>query len=372
MFSQGKKIIFFILAVLVLASLFHTAITNVQFTNNKAHISKIYCALFGSQKNFQTPVIFIPGTKGSTLAQENDGVWLTSSQLLGDTTPLIFEKNDGFIGVDGILTRLTLIPGIISYAPYQYISAQLACAPESYFFYYDWRKNPADHVALLSALVDRVHIETGKKPSIIAHSMGGLIAHYYLKENSAKINKVVYISVPFAPGLSFLEDINQGSRVGLNKTILSKEALFSQPGSFALLPHAGDKLYKEQSLFDASVWQENHLSVFQNGGVLEEDFTQVLSGIESFHQGLDMPVQMPNQFLIVAGDCIPTLHSINNDGTKNFKPGDGRVVADGSYPVEFADLSTQMFRACVTHDKQMNDEALVGKVFEFLSSPDTQ
>lgn len=117
----------------------------------------------------------------------------------------------GCVEASGIFTGLTIIPLLWEYRPYQRIAAQLACAQNGYVFSYDWRAYPDDHARAFGALVERVMNETGKQPLVIAHSMDGLIVHGYLKAHPSTINKVVYVSVPFNPGMSYFDDVNAGA-----------------------------------------------------------------------------------------------------------------------------------------------------------------
>jgi pimeloyl-ACP methyl ester carboxylesterase len=261
---------------------------------------------------------------------------------------------------------MVIVPVAFEYRPYYLIASQLACSPKAYTFGYDWRRLPQENAEDLGNLVNRVSKETGEKPSIIGHSMGGLITHYYLKNHAAAVDKVVYVGVPFQPGIGFLDDLNNGSSVGLNKTILSKKAVFSHPSSFALLPHKGQKLYEEQDLMDVETWKKNQLSVFKDFQPDIGAFTHTLQQIQNFHAQLDSPTRLDNQFLFVVSDCTQTPHS-QTDGIIGKEPGDGRVSKSSSFPVEFDNLDKEVFNSCAAHDQQLNTKEILTKIFEFLN-----
>ncbi len=350
----------------LLLSVFYGLVTRVSFKNQRGHISSLYCALIKNDPAFSKPIIFLPGIKGSLLRSNERQEWLTRSQILLDSEPLLYKLEDPDLEPIGILTRISLLPGLLEYSPYQHISATLACNPNAYFLSYDWRRNPIENAARLGELVDRVQQETGQKPSIIAHSMGGLVTHTYLKTNSEKIDRVVYVGVPFQPGVGFLPDIDQGSAIGLNKTILSKEAIFSHPSSFTLLPHAGQRLYKNQDLMNIETWKEHRLSIFRDGSVDEIAFKRILADATAFHREIDRPVTFSNHFLFVVGNCQQTHHSIETDGSFTYVSGDGRVPESSAYPVEKEQLNKEIFISCATHDQQLNDRNVLERIEAFL------
>jgi pimeloyl-ACP methyl ester carboxylesterase len=325
---RTKKTVLRLIVLVIVTPFVYGALTAVRFSDYRGHVSGAYCALFGSKQKIINPVIFIPGIKGSELSKDGTNVWLPLRDLLPGGAPLTYAPNDGVVAT-GVFSRVSVIPGIFQSAPYQRIAAQLACMPAAYFFYYDWRRNPADDLAALGALVDRVVGETGKKPSIIAHSMGGLITEAYLKTHADRIDRVVYVGVPFAPGTAFAHDITDGSVIGLNQTVLSKEATQTHPASFALLPH---------------------------------DDTRIPAEVASFNATLDAPAKFGNKFLFVIGNCQQT-----EDASGKSVPGDGRVPEAGAYPVEKDFIDQQTVTSCAEHAAQLNDRDVVSAIFKFLT-----
>lgn len=360
------RLIIFVLCLIVFASAVYFFVTRITFKDQKGHVSSLYCKLIGSRSFSTRPIIFIPGVKGSLLSQDGKYVWLRLWQTMFKTDPFFFDPNERQVMPFGILTRLSFLPGIVEYAPYQRISAYLACHPNAYFFSYDWRRNPSDHLTALHELVERVRKETGEKPAIIAHSMGGLITHGYLKTYANTIDKVAYVGVPFQPGIGFVEDLEKGSAVGLNKTILSKEAVFSQPSTFSLLPHKGQRLYKQQDLMEVETWTRNRLSVFKDGTSLEPQLRQRLADAVAFQTVLDSPTPLPHSFLFVVGNCHSTIYALQEDGSYSYVPGDGRVPEQAMYPVGYEELQTETFVSCATHDQQMNDKEITDRILTFL------
>ena len=73
--------------------------------------------------------------------------------------------------------------------------------PSNYLFYYTYNTNPGviNGANILKGKVDAALTATGKtKVDLVCHSMGGLVARYYMKYlgGAAKVNQVVYIATP--------------------------------------------------------------------------------------------------------------------------------------------------------------------------------
>lgn len=73
--------------------------------------------------------------------------------------------------------------------------------PSSYLIYYTYNTIPgvANGASILKSKVDAALLATGKsKVDLVCHSMGGLVARYYMKYlgGAAKVNQVVYIATP--------------------------------------------------------------------------------------------------------------------------------------------------------------------------------
>lgn len=356
------KLIWIVLAILV-AGLIRDQLTKVRFDGVKASVSTLYCRYIGATNT--KPVIFLPGIKGSLLEREGKTTWLNLRLALRDTAPFLYAP-DAPMTPAGIMSRINIIPGLLSYSPYHRITATLACNPNAYFFAYDWRRPPMDNVNDLVALVERVNSETGQKPSIVSHSMGGLLTHVLMKNHATKVDKVVYVGVPFRPGIGFMDDLNNGVRTGMNRTILSKEATFSHPSSFVLLPHDGDYFYQGKNLMDIRTWIDGSLSVFADGDVNLDAFRATLANAKAFHAELDRPVSMNNEFLLVNGNCHDVIYSTDALGKQTVFKGDGRVAEPASFPVEKLDLNMRLIHSCAKHDVQLNDKQVVTEIVKFL------
>ncbi len=73
--------------------------------------------------------------------------------------------------------------------------------PSNYLYYYTYNTLPgvAASANILKAKVDDCLAKTGKtKVDLVCHSMGGLVARYYMKYlgGAGKVNQVVYVATP--------------------------------------------------------------------------------------------------------------------------------------------------------------------------------
>jgi len=312
------------------------------------------------------PVIFVPGIKESMLTDSFGRVlWLKLASCFKKTDPLIFREGETTNTV-GVLDRLTFFPILLEYKPCFRFMRRLALGKNGYVFGYDWRDYPDAIASRLGELVNRVIEETGEKPSLVAHSFGGLIAHSVAKEQPEKIDKLVYVSVPFRPGVNFFKDIHKGRKVGLNKDILSKEAIFSHPSSFALVPQRGSGNWSGKELMDAKTWEENKWSVFADREVDLVAFQERLNRIGDFYSLIQAPKDIQNRTLIITGSHIKTLTKIGESGEEIYEDGDARVGEDGALPFDHLPNMEHLSMA-VRHDLQLNNKKIVESILFFLN-----
>lgn len=179
------------------------------------------------------PIIVIPGIMGSKLIDESSGkmVWgsygsgairhsspdgmRTMSIPMSPGTPLVGLTDS--VDQDGTLDRLIPGPGF-SVKAYARLLQALAIGGyrdqqilekngEEHFtcfqFAYDWRRSNADNAALLADYIEdrKAYVEAENfrrfgtrrevKFDIVAHSMGGILARYYLMYGSAPVPEAV-------------------------------------------------------------------------------------------------------------------------------------------------------------------------------------
>lgn len=352
------------IAFLLLALFLYRRATDIRIIDGKPHMSRVGCMFAGRGFATDRPIIFVPGIKGSVLQKDGKTLWFRTSDALHKTSPLIYKENDGVVASD-LLARISVIPGIFEYKAYYGIARALACNKNGYVFVYDWREHLDTTSEKFGAFVERVRKETGKKPIVVAHSMGGLVAHGYVKQHPENIAKVVYVSVPFRPGIGYFDDVNEGAPIFRNTTILSKEAVFSHPATYYLLAHKGSNQYEGHDFFSATEWQENKWSVFKDSVPDIEKFQMLLDRAVKYHALLDAPRVLPLPALVVVSTCFPNNQRMTASGERPLVTGDGRVSYESAFPYDtFSSVTTKDF--CAKHDAQMNSKELLQEIFSYI------
>ncbi len=209
----------------------------------------------------ESAVIVIPGYYGTRLVNEANGdlTFISLSQALFGTQPLTLPipglSPEGTLDLapGTILNEVTVIPLLYSINVYRALLDQLVLSKNKSRqvipLAYDWRRDLMETVRELDALIHRLKQEGKTDISIVAHSMGGLIASYYLRygtqpidsaietwEGAELLKSVVMAGVPYLGVMHSLRNMNLGVTVGLNSSLLSAEAYSSFPSSYYTLP----------------------------------------------------------------------------------------------------------------------------------------
>src|SRR5262245_13309980 len=218
------------------------------------------------------PVVFVPGILGSELVGP-DGLhaWLNLRNALGHhdlalpaTLPFSDSRDAlrpaGLLGVDRALPRLF---GFTEYADFVTLVEAAGFRRDRpahppgatyHVFAYDWRRDLVESVRRFAEWLDALAESRGQpdlRVNVVAHSMGGLLARYYLRFGTAepggpvtwagarRIRRLVLVATPSAGGVPALEAILNGSRVGFSYATLASEVVERMPSVYQLLPPAG-------------------------------------------------------------------------------------------------------------------------------------
>jgi pimeloyl-ACP methyl ester carboxylesterase len=339
------------------------------------------------------PVVIIPGILGSRLRNPTTGEIVWPSAIRSDTDGLSLpmtpdlERNRDTLVADGIVTTARLIPKFERLSPEVYVYRELLHALKTYAGYregswdtpapgdfedtyyvlpYDWRRDNVETAALLVRRLEDLKRKLGKPAlrfNVVAHSMGGLVAHYAARygasdlppdgteprptwAGAAHIAKIFMIGTPnegsaeafvtLLEGYSITEGLRRRVRL-LNK--LRREDAVAIPSIYQLLPHAESARFLDENLrevrvdlYDPAAWREYGWSpIFnaefrgryargeakdENGPVaprpveeLDAYFAAVLKRARRFHEALDAPSPAPPPVPVFAfgGDCEETL-----------------------------------------------------------------
>ncbi len=318
------------------------------------------------------PVVVIHGLMGSRLVDRRSGkvVWGGVRGLLGggvaqrlalplegEATPELEPRGvvDEIAGVDvygGILRTLEAEGGYLRQDRQRPPYRRATCFP----FFYDWRLDNAANAARLAERIEEIRGYYGEpelKVDIVAHSMGGLIARYYLLyggrdvlddpipapdfAGAAAVGKLILLGTPSLGSADALRACIEGDRVGLTR--VWPEVLATMPSMYQLMPdpevpvlYTPDGRPAPVDIYDPEVWEDRGWGVFDprfSQGIrrrylerhpgtgeaayagflrrLGRRFGVALERARAFHRALAAaPAPAGVEIVLLGGDCTPT------------------------------------------------------------------
>jgi pimeloyl-ACP methyl ester carboxylesterase len=410
---------------ILILSLCFLLISACSTTERVPDLGNIYNELAMQEDPHRNPVIVIPGLLGSKLVDEDtdDRVWGTFG--LGQVDPntptgarqfaLPMEKGKSLkelrdhVKADGALDRIVVnflgIPlelnayynilqtlGVGGYRDEQLGVAGAIDYGEGHYtcfqFAYDWRRDIVESAKKLDHFIKTreqyVQMETEKrfgikkvkvKFDLVAHSMGGLVARYYLRYGTADlpedgslpeltwagaehVDHLVIVGTPNAGAMTSLEDLIHGASIDSLFPRYSAAVLSTMPSMYELLPRGRHSpLLKADGepvtdLFDPKLWKNQQwgLADPKQDPILKLLLPEVESRKErleialdhqakalrrarQFTSAMDVPAKPPSslKLLLIAGDAEKTKKTAQiepGNGIKIIKtgPGDGTVL----------------------------------------------
>lgn len=273
-------------------------------SSQRPNLEKLYAIQKGNPD--QPPVILIHGITGSRLSDKISGaeIWpgpvknilfSNYSYLLNKINPETLAINDSKYSVSGITDRAVgqdfygkIQDTLIGSGGYHAATLDQAANKQQslYIFSYDWRQDNVESARQLHEFIQAVKVQHSKpnlKVDIVAHSMGGLIARYYIRYGTVDVlndndfpvsnlganhvRKVILLGTPNFGAISTLEAMHSGEKIGFKR--MPPETLISFPSMYQLLPHAlndwvinldGSKI--ELDIFDINTWRDLKLSIY--------------------------------------------------------------------------------------------------------------
>jgi len=347
------------------------------------------------------PAVIVPGIMGSGLLRPDETrVWLNLRNAVGQynlslpfALPLSESRDElrpgSLLGTEHRLPRLF---GFTEYYDLLELLEAAGFVPASktqgrglvhHVFAFDWRRDLVESVRRLDETLEALADARGDRDTrfnLIGHSMGGLIARYYLRYGTVepqpgmpvtwagarRINTVTLVAVPNAGSIHSLEAMLYGNRVGLSYTTLAASVIARMPSVYQLLPprgapallDAGGAPIDDADLHELSTWERFGWGPFSGTAIrnlsgLEHkddrvsyaDFlAAVLHRARDFHRVLTQaPTSAcPVKVTLIGGDCMPTLARCIVPGKRGsfprfeplnrreaeamFEAGDGRVT----------------------------------------------
>ncbi len=255
----------------------------------------------------KNPVIVLHGAFGSQLRDKNslEDIWPggAASILFSDFTYIglnfdaetlqpqtshleAYKIADSFIGTDFYGKLITTLRQAGSYLPTEAGTPVTDKKRRFYVFVYDWRQDNVQSAQKLGLLIEQIRTDYNRpdlKVDIIAHSMGGLVARYFIRygdldvlnnndfpatnSGADMVRKVILVGTPNLGSMDALQNIIRGLPIGFGN--IPSEVLISMPSAYQLLPHPlnswlvtieGKTLKRD--LFDIRIWKKFQWSIF--------------------------------------------------------------------------------------------------------------
>lgn len=136
-----------------------------------------------------------------------------------------------------------------------------------YDFGYDWRLSCEFNSKRLATLLKKIKDKFGKPAIVIAHSMGGLIAHHAMQSSPELFRGLLYAGVPSScPNI--LGPLRYGDAVLLSSRVLTARVNFLMRSSYVFLPLNGHCFVDAKDpntrydldFFDVNTWIEYNLT----------------------------------------------------------------------------------------------------------------
>ncbi len=364
-----------------------------------------------SEISMKKALIFIPGFKGSYLKDVNSKeiVWITAYEAIFGNSTLNYQKTK--LIPEGIINKVNIVPGIYSLNIYQQflllLQKKLPADTLLVNFAYDWRSDNYQQVIELAKVVKNLKNKGINKISLVGHSMGGLIAAYYLRygeqdprrarENWAgakEINSSVIIASPFKGSLLMVHDLIKGVKTLRNTSLLNAESLQSFPSCYQLLPRSDNPQLLNQSLVSENVdfleeefWQKYNLLHYIDNKTLKKYLIQARNFSDLLLQPTDHDRQK-SKLLFIQGQGYPTLdrlicrenlqppcifpedkESLPYSKEVFLKNGDGIVTTESAtLPLAYQeDLNCSTMKINGEHLEMINDSQLMETVLNFIN-----
>jgi pimeloyl-ACP methyl ester carboxylesterase len=249
-----------------------------------------------------SPVIFVPGIGGSRLRNRNTGkvVWGNLETMFGDLQKISLPDRD-----TDLIEATEVIDKIVIFCPFQtsfygeietFLCKNLSYARDKdlFFFCYDWRQDCAVSAEKLKEYIGERYDQLGKKLTIVAHSMGGLIARYCTDclEAHQYVDKIIALGTPHRGSPNALESLLKGACVfpGGFRRQETLKCLKTFPSAYQLLPTLGSKevyiqddhmspvdIFKELDWLGTKSEQSQYGSLVSNAKIFHDRLTKARS-----------------------------------------------------------------------------------------------
>ena len=219
-----------------------------------------------------------------------------------------------------------------------------------YMFPFDWRYDNTDTIKQLDAVIEQIRKDYNDptlKVDVIAHSMGGLLARYYMRYGTAdvlddndfpitqagakKVRRLIQLGTPNLGSVAAMHQLMNGYSVVLGTVPV--ESIVTMPSLYHLLPHplndwliTNEGKTLKRDLYDINIWRrfewgifdpkviariKKHSATEQAGEerfmLLQAYFEKYLERARRFVWSLTIPVpDIEYSIIAFGGNCKPT------------------------------------------------------------------
>lgn len=256
------------LLVLVLLALGLSACSKIQ----RPDLERLYRYQQGNPD--QPPIVVVPGLFGSKLINpDGSEAWPGSlwrlvfsdyDELGLEIDPETFQPLPSELTLGGLTNRAAgrdyygRIQEVLENAGGFELTAAGAPVKRDrrryYILDYDWRQDNLESVRRLDALIEQIRLDYGEpdlEVDIVAHSMGGLIARYYLRYGTVdeltdnefpisfhgadRVRRAILLGTPNLGSMNAVDAFINGKKIGLSG--FPPEVVATFPSAYQLLPH---------------------------------------------------------------------------------------------------------------------------------------
>ncbi len=306
-------------------------------------------------------VIFIPGVLGSELYYNDEEQRKTKIWPLGWNDFLnIVKYNKLRLGGESYRKLLDLIkcdkngapnvnimPGRVIDSFYRFFDVYKNFLEnltkdgfDIYNFPYDWRLDVAVHGQGLRELVDEATSKQYEKVSLVAHSLGALLARNYLKNNNPNLDNILFVS-PVNHGTPLAYAVLKTGRGGLYQySVLNsfvKELIVNFPSIYQMCPSETYFQKHRQKFKEDWITIENEITELTPEKIYITGDESKLENITLARRAIDFHRSIPsslNNATNIVCTGIDTLCSVNITAkqviTNHCPIGDGTVTTIGS------------------------------------------
>ena len=324
----------------------------------------------------------LPLAKNKKLSDLRDNVFSESvlSQFQIKVLGLRFNIN-AYNKMLDILIKAGYVPEIETVLTSQHV-------PNLFSFHYDWRRDLPENAAKLHdfiiekrKMLQQMHYlyygieKQNIQFDIIAHSMGGLVARYYIRygnqdlplngalprfdwRGSKYVDKLLILGTPNSGYLDTLVELTNGLSLDPDAPVLPPAFIGTFPSYYQMLPHSGTSSVvgedgKEIDIFDVAAWKKYQWGLADPGKykdlqILLPDVSskkeryeiavsyleKCLKRAKQFSEAMRIYKKSPQDLLLIlfAGDAVytPRRATVNeNNGVltvDEYDAGDGKVL----------------------------------------------